>query len=420
MSKVQAVSLQDFSPHGQLVAALLPRASGLTIFHPDGELCWTCDEALAPQLPELVQRAAALAALNEDPGERLQLRPDEPVYLFWLRGADRRPAAVLCIRWRVAESDPRTFSYVHAMLRPVLECLRRDLSMQSLLGAAGAAPAPAVATDVEGADADLQVLLSTAESVAGDGGDISQLLNQVNNHLKCDLTALLMPERNVLVVTRAPGCDVENMVLARAHRHLMSVAQMGKEALLLNEPGSLPGVDLPLRALVSTVRNPAGRAAAVLVLFRRREAPPFRRRDGRLADVLARRAAAVIEARYDALTGLFARHAFEPRVRQLHAERPAGPWSFLYIDADRLHTINDNHGMQVGDRLLVKLGELIRARLAPGGAAARMSGDRFAILLPATAEDATAFAEALRGAIAALTPTSLGAAGDAQLHSSLS
>src|SRR5690606_29018575 len=252
------------------------------------------------------------------------------------------------------------------------------------------------------------------------GGDIAMLLDQVNQHLKCDLAALLMPERNVLVVTKAPGCEVDNAVLARAHRHLVSVAQLGKEALLLNEPGSLPGMDLPMRALVSTVRNPAGRASAVLVLFRKREANAFRRRDGLLADLLARRAAGVIEARYDALTGLFARHAFEPRARQLHAERPAGPWSFLYIDADRLHTINDNHGMQVGDRLLVKLGELIRTRLIPGGAAARVSGDRFAILLPATEADATAFAEGLRSAIAALTPASLGVSSESELHSSLS
>src|SRR5690606_26155003 len=188
----------------------------------------------------------------------------------------------------------------------------------------------------------------------------------------------------------APGCEVANATLARAHRHLVALAQVGTEALLLNEPGSLPGVDLPLRALVSTVRNPAGRVSAVLVLFRQREGAPFRRRDGLLADLRPRRAAAVIGAGYAGLTGLFARHAFEPRVRQLHGERPAGPWSFLYVDADRLHSINDHHGMQVGDRLLVKLGELIRARLTPGGAAARMSGDRFAILLPATADDAAA------------------------------
>ncbi len=36
-----------------------------------------------------------------------------------------------------------------------------------------------------------------------------------------------------------------------------------------------------------------------------------------------------------------------------------------------MHVINDNHGMPIGDRLIAKLGELIRARLVPGALAAR-------------------------------------------------
>lgn len=420
MSRDSADLQQDFSPYAQLVAALLPRAAGLSIFAPDGELRWTSDETISPQLPALIAQSAALAVVKQEAGERAQLGADEPVYLFWLRGEDRAPVAVLCIRWRSTENDPRTFAYVHAMLRPVIDCLKRELTLQARLAALGAAPAAgAVPHDADG-EADLQVLLSTPEATPAGGGDIAQLLNQVNTHMKCDFTALLMPERNLVVVTKAEGRQIDTSVLARAHRHLMSLAQLNKEALLLNDPGSVPGVNLPLRALVSTVRNAAGRTSAVLALFRGREAPVFRRRDGLLADLLARRAAAVIEARYDALTGLFTRQAFEPRVRTLIAERAAGPWCFLYIDADRLHAINDNHGMHVGDRLLVKLGELIRTRLAPGGGAARVAGDRFAILVPANAEDATAFAEGLRTAIAALSPASLGVTADAELQSSLS
>src|SRR5690606_27369871 len=121
------------------------------------------------------------------------------------RDAERRLTAVLCVRWRIAESDPRTFSYVHAMLRPVIECLGRELHLQARLAVV---PAIAAATparpDAETDDADLQVLLSASEESCG--GDIALLLNQVNTHLHCELTALLMPERNVLVVTRAPGC----------------------------------------------------------------------------------------------------------------------------------------------------------------------------------------------------------------------
>jgi diguanylate cyclase (GGDEF)-like protein len=68
----------------------------------------------------------------------------------------------------------------------------------------------------------------------------------------------------------------------------------------------------------------------------------------------------------------------------------------LFIDINRLHVINDNYGMHMGDRVIAQLGELIRGRLPPGAITARISGDRFAILLPAALPDAAKFAEALR------------------------
>lgn len=409
----------EYSPYAQLVAALLPRAAGLTIFSPEGELRWTSDETLTPQLSNQVARSAALAVLNEEPGERVQLGGNEPAYLFWLRGEDRRPTAVLCIRWRHAENDPRTFSYVHAMLRPVIECLKRELLLQERLATLGAGAPAGKGPDADADNADLRVLISAFEATADAGGDVAQLLNSVNSHMKCDFTALMMPERNLVFVAKPQSREVDTSVLAKAHRHLMSLAQLGKEALLLNEPGSLPGVKMSQRVLVSAVRTPAGKVSALLAMFRSREAPEFRRRDGLLADLLLRRAANFIESRYDALTGLHTRQAFEPRVNALMRERK-GPWSFLYLDADRLHAINDNHGRPVGDRLLVKLGELIRTRLAPGGAAARMAGDRFAILLPVAEPDALAFAEGLRSAVAGLSAASLGLSEDAGVHSSLS
>jgi EAL domain-containing protein (putative c-di-GMP-specific phosphodiesterase class I) len=52
--------------------------------------------------------------------------------------------------------------------------------------------------------------------------------------------------------------------------------------------------------------------------------------------------------------------------------------------------------MHVGDGLLGQLGELIRQRLPPGAFGARISGDRFAAMLPAQVDDAERFAESLR------------------------
>ena len=102
---------------------------------------------------------------------------------------------------------------------------------------------------------------------------------------------------------------------------------------------------------------------------------------------------------FDTLTGLYTRPAFETRVRLAVAgnESSAG-WSSLYINVDQLHVINDHFGMRVGDSILGQLGEMLRARLPAGAFAARISGDRFAAMLPGHLDDAERFGEALREA----------------------
>ncbi|MEO6185701.1 MAG: GGDEF domain-containing protein, partial [Steroidobacteraceae bacterium] len=393
----------DFSPYAQLVAALLPRAAGLTVFDPDASMRWTSEESIDPAFQKLVEKSAAAASKSAEAGERVQLGAQDPLYLFWLRDEAAALTGIFAITWRTGESEQRTFAYVHAMLKPVLEVLRREL----VLRARFTSNELAVSEAADGDDADLQVLLSTSETDRQEaaGGGILSLLQNINNHMQCEFTALVVPERNLVVVSKAEGREVDTSVLPKIHRHLLSLAQARSEASLLNAPDSLPGVSLAFRVLSSPIRNPAGRPSGVLALFRSRTAPEFRRRDAMLADLVSRRASNIIESSYDTLSGLLTRRAFEQRARVLLDQRSAGRsmrWSSLYIDTDRMHVVNDNYGMHVGDKLLAKMGELIRSRLVPGALAARISGDRFAILLPTAEDDAMSFAEALRAGVESL------------------
>ncbi len=109
---------------------------------------------------------------------------------------------------------------------------------------------------------------------------------------------------------------------------------------------------------------------------------------------------------FDSLTGLYTRPAFETRVRlEVAGAEGSSSWSSLYINVDQLHVINDNFGMRVGDGVLGQLGELLRSRLPQGAFAARISGDRFAVLVPGHLDDAERFGETLREAAEQLGTT---------------
>jgi len=404
MSSVARDLWSDYTPYGQLVSALLPRAAGLTVFETSGEIRWTSEQSVHPALPALVKSALAAAENRAEPGVHVQLADREPAYLFWLHNRSNAITAVVAIPWRAGEGEQRTFKYVHSMARPILECLSRELLLQESVSAANSG---------EERDSDLEVLLATSGTSRREGGDddVRALLQAVTDHMRCEFSALIVPERNLVVVAKPEGRTVDTGVLARLHRPLLSLTHVRNAPVILNAPDALPGLNLPLRALAIPLRGSGGRTGGMLVLFRTHATQEFRQREAQLAELLARRAANIIDASYDALTGLLTRDAFEQRARMLLDARTEGrrmQWTGLYLDTDRMHVINDNYGMHVGDKLLARLGELVRTRLVPGALAARISGDRFAILLPTAPEDAMTFAEALRAGVEGFSASHLG------------
>ncbi|HEV3232243.1 MAG TPA: GGDEF domain-containing protein [Candidatus Dormibacteraeota bacterium] len=83
----------------------------------------------------------------------------------------------------------------------------------------------------------------------------------------------------------------------------------------------------------------------------------------------------------DHLTGLPNRREFE---RILAGRDPAAPFAVMAIDLDNLKIINDEHGHEAGDAVLRLVSTVIRAGLRTEDTVARVGGDEFAALLPAT------------------------------------
>ncbi len=88
-------------------------------------------------------------------------------------------------------------------------------------------------------------------------------------------------------------------------------------------------------------------------------------------------------ARYDGLTGLLNREAFERHLRSaLEWSRGGGASHVLcYMDLDQFRVINETCGHAAGDLLLQWISSLIRERVRDGDVLARLGGDELGLLL---------------------------------------
>lgn len=102
-------------------------------------------------------------------------------------------------------------------------------------------------------------------------------------------------------------------------------------------------------------------------------------------------------AHTDPLTGLANRRFM---YQQLHQTPTA---AILLMDLDGFKAINDQFGHDVGDEVLVSVGQTLRQVAGPNAGVARWGGEEFLVMLPDTDPTAAAHtAEAIRAAVAQL------------------
>jgi diguanylate cyclase (GGDEF)-like protein len=94
-------------------------------------------------------------------------------------------------------------------------------------------------------------------------------------------------------------------------------------------------------------------------------------------------------AECDRLTGLLSRPAFL-KDAELHVSG-GSPAAILLFDLDAFADLNDVMGHTVGDRLLASVADRLRDNVRPDHLLARISGDRFALLIPGLNDPRSAY-----------------------------
>ena len=117
--------------------------------------------------------------------------------------------------------------------------------------------------------------------------------------------------------------------------------------------------------------------------------------------------------RVDPLTGLPNRRALAERLAEelSRATRQGSPLSAVVCDLDHFKAVNDDAGHASGDLVLASFGQILRQHTRPSDVPARVGGEEFTVLLPATElAGAAALAERVRSAAAERIQPALGRA----------
>ncbi|MFZ4538092.1 MAG: diguanylate cyclase domain-containing protein [Propionivibrio sp.] len=88
-------------------------------------------------------------------------------------------------------------------------------------------------------------------------------------------------------------------------------------------------------------------------------------------------------AHFDALTKLPNRRLLGDRMHQalIQAQRRGQPLALAFLDLDGFKAVNDQHGHDAGDHLLVEVAERMKLALREGDTLARLGGDEFVAVL---------------------------------------
>ncbi len=119
---------------------------------------------------------------------------------------------------------------------------------------------------------------------------------------------------------------------------------------------------------------------------------------------------------HDNLTGLHNRIYYEVAKQLLDNEENL-PLSIIVGDVDGLKNINAEHGMATGDRILVRIGQIMSQHKGESDVLARTGGDTFSMILPNTSADEAYFI--MREIALSLEVHFSGTMGEVNVHLSL-
>jgi diguanylate cyclase (GGDEF)-like protein len=378
-----------FSSYAQLAHTLLNDVSGVCLL--DGKLR-SCGQTGASEPEPIARSLRALGWNDSEPRAPVALAQGQGQYLTAvpLLQDDGVLLGVFCVQRALGSSaapSAKEAASDAARLKPLLECVQRELT--------AARPTSQRLYNLTARTAELEWLFNVTSKLNGAPDDrriLEELLSASVERLESAFGILLVPDKRICIERNVSGSAALRSACEKIQQHLITWAQRQNRPLIINGKSAARAAPNTARCKILSVpvARDNGPVIGVLAFFNPAEAADFATRHVFLAQHLGRQTAAIIETQFDLMTGLHTRDGLEQMYRRLPAESEAN-CSVIYIDVDHMSVVNELHGFELGNELIVRIADLMAPPLLPAAAlAARIAGDRFAIILPDSSTGAAA------------------------------
>jgi diguanylate cyclase (GGDEF)-like protein len=216
---------------------------------------------------------------------------------------------------------------------------------------------------------------------------LEELLAEATIRLNSALGVLHVPDKRLTVRCENDKTASASLLEAwnQTREHLMTWVQRQNRALVVNGAGRQGKNIHRCKVLCVPVARDNGRVIGALAFYNLPQAENYSRRQLFLASHIGRQAASMVEAQFDLMTGLYTRSGLDQMFSGLADSAELTESSVIYLDIDHMHVANELHGFELGNELIVRVADLLSTPVLPDDAlAARISGDRFAIVLPSS------------------------------------
>ncbi|MDH3588292.1 MAG: GAF domain-containing protein, partial [Gammaproteobacteria bacterium] len=278
--------------------------SELSLYATGGTLLWLNDDhSTAP-------RSLDLSGWQRDAGDLYWLGDDIRQTLAWPVPDEQETVSHYLIVSSIGGPEDRQEIYTTSA--PVLDAIAETLGKQLYLNSELNSMARELAVRYE----ELNLVYYTDDEVRylDEGRQaLYGLVQNCNEYLNVDMTALLMPDQGINIVRHdSARADETEPFPTSLQDKLIDTLTSDAKTVVLNDPeSSQAALGVACKLIASPVLDGNGEVSGVLVIIRSPNSTDFANSDRNLLMVMSGKASKIIQSSYDSLTGLMRQEGFE-------------------------------------------------------------------------------------------------------------